>query len=72
MRIPLLIRDGDGKTLLEAGLTPYRVDRDPGVSIPTEELSTQIAESDACLCDISTDTPCCGLMKTDTLIRVIR
>ncbi len=41
----------------EAGLTPYRVDRDPVVTIPIEEIASQIATSDACLCDITTDNP---------------
>ena len=41
----------------EAGLEPYRVDRDPGVTIPIEQIATQIAAADACLCDITTDNP---------------
>lgn len=41
----------------ESGLEPYRVDRDPGASIPIEDISTQIAASESCLCDITTDNP---------------
>lgn len=41
----------------EAGLDPYRVDRDPGVTIPIDEIASQIATSEACLCDITTDNP---------------
>lgn len=41
----------------DAGLEPYRVDRDPGVTVPIEEIATQIAGADACLCDITTDNP---------------
>jgi nucleoside 2-deoxyribosyltransferase len=41
----------------EAGLEPYRVDRDPAVTIPIEQIASQIAASDVCLCDITTDNP---------------
>lgn len=41
----------------EVGLEPYRVDRDPGVTIPIDEIASQIAASEACLCDITTDNP---------------
>jgi len=41
----------------EAGLEPYRVDRDPGATIPIEQIASQIATSDACLSDITTDNP---------------
>jgi hypothetical protein len=41
----------------EAGLVPYRVDRDPGVTIPIEQIASQIVTSDACLSDITTDNP---------------
>ncbi len=40
-----------------AGLEPYRVDRDPSVSIPIEEIQSGIESSRACLADISTDNP---------------
>lgn len=39
------------------GLEPYRVDRDPSVSIPIEDIETGIEGADACLADISTDNP---------------
>lgn len=40
-----------------AGLEPYRVDRDPGVSIPIDEIQTGIKNSDVCLAEITTDNP---------------
>jgi hypothetical protein len=41
----------------EAGLEPYRVDRDPSVSIPIEDIETGIESCEACLAEISTDNP---------------
>jgi hypothetical protein len=41
----------------EAGLEPYRVDRDPGVSIPIEDIQSGIRGSDVCLAEITTDNP---------------
>lgn len=43
--------------IIAAGLEPYRVDRDPGVSIPIDEIEKRIRESDICLADISLDNP---------------
>jgi hypothetical protein len=40
-----------------AGLTPYRVDRDPTVSIPIEKIEEEIRRSDICIADISTNNP---------------
>jgi len=40
-----------------AGLEPYRVDRDPSVRIPVEDIQSEIKASDACLADISADNP---------------
>jgi hypothetical protein len=40
-----------------AELEPYRVDRDPRVSIPIEEIEAGIRASDACLADITKDNP---------------
>ena len=40
-----------------SGLEPYRVDRDPSVSIPITDIELGIESSDACLADISTDNP---------------
>ena len=41
----------------DAGLEPYRVDRDPRVSVPIDEIEQGIKVSDACLAGISTDNP---------------
>ncbi len=40
-----------------AGLEPYRVDRDPSVSIPIEDIEAGIESCEACLAEISTDNP---------------
>jgi predicted transcriptional regulator len=40
-----------------AGLEPYRVDRDPGASIPIDEIQSGIRNSDLCLAEITTDNP---------------
>ena len=40
-----------------AGLEAYRVDKDPGVDVPIEDIEQKIAESDACLAEVSTDNP---------------
>ena len=46
------------KPALEAaGVEPYRVDRDPSVTVPIEAIEAQIRESDICLADITTDNP---------------
>lgn len=41
----------------EAGLEPYRVDRDPSVSIPIDEIESGIRRSEICLAEITTDNP---------------
>ncbi|XZE34669.1 hypothetical protein SH501x_000136 [Pirellulaceae bacterium SH501] len=41
----------------DANLEPYRVDRDPKVSIPIEEIQSQIESARMCLADITTDNP---------------
>src|SRR5882672_9286284 len=41
----------------DAGLEPYRVDRDPGVTIPIEDIQAGIESCEACLAEISTDNP---------------
>jgi hypothetical protein len=38
-------------------LEPYRVDRDPAVSIPIEEIEKRIRESAVCLADITLNNP---------------
>ena len=40
-----------------ADLEPYRVDRDPSVSIPIEDIQRGIENATACLADITTDNP---------------
>ena len=41
----------------DAGLEPYRVDRDPGVSIPIDEIESGIRRSKLCLAEITKDNP---------------
>lgn len=41
----------------DAGLEPYRVDRDPSVSIPIDEIESGIRRSKLCLAEITTDNP---------------
>ena len=41
----------------DAGLEPYRVDRDPSVSVPIEDIEQGIEVSEVCLAEISTDNP---------------
>jgi hypothetical protein len=41
----------------DAELEPYRVDRDPSVSIPIDEIQAGIEASQVCLVEISTDNP---------------
>ena len=40
-----------------AGLEPYRVDRDPTVSIPIQDIEAGIRDATVCLADISLDNP---------------
>lgn len=41
----------------DAGLEPYRVDRDPGASVLFEDIERGIGGSQACLAEISLDNP---------------
>jgi hypothetical protein len=41
----------------KAGLSPYRVDRDPSVAVPIEAIESGIREARACVADITTDNP---------------
>ena len=41
----------------DAGLEPYRVDRDPSVSVPIDDIERGIEHSGVCLAEISTDNP---------------
>lgn len=43
--------------IISADLEPYRVDRDPVVTIPIEDIQAGIESSRACLADITTDNP---------------
>jgi hypothetical protein len=40
-----------------AGLEPYRVDRDPGASIPIDEIEKGIRQSAVCFADVTLDNP---------------
>lgn len=40
-----------------AGLEPYRVDRDPGVAVPIEDIERGIAEAATCFVDVTLDNP---------------
>lgn len=40
-----------------AGVAPYRVDRDPAVSIPILDIENGIRDSELCFADITTDNP---------------
>jgi hypothetical protein len=40
-----------------AGVEPYRVDRDPSVSIPIQDIESGIRNSELCFADITTDNP---------------
>jgi hypothetical protein len=44
-------------TVFAAGLEPYRVDRDPSVTIPIEDIEAGIRSSDVCLAEITMDNP---------------
>lgn len=41
----------------DAGLDPYRVDQDPKVSIPIQDIESGIRESQICLAEITLDNP---------------
>lgn len=43
--------------IIKAGLEPYRVDRDPSVNIPIEEIESGIRQSEICLAEITIDNP---------------
>lgn len=49
--------DSFAPAIENAGLTPYRVDRDPSVNIPIEEIENSISEAEVCFAEISTDNP---------------
>src|SRR5262245_43027403 len=41
----------------EAGLDAYRVDQDPNVAVPIEDIENGIREARVCLADITLDNP---------------
>lgn len=41
----------------EAGLEPYRVDRNPATDVPADEIENGIRRASACVADVSTDNP---------------
>jgi len=41
----------------DAGLDPYRVDQDPGVSIPIQDIESGIRQARICLAEITLDNP---------------
>ena len=43
--------------IIEAGLKPYRVDRDPGVSVPIDDIEAGIRNAQICFAEITTDNP---------------
>jgi hypothetical protein len=43
--------------ITDAGLEPYRVDRDPSVSVPIQDIEAGIRDAEICLADITTDNP---------------
>ena len=43
--------------IIAAGLVPYRVDRDPGVSIPIDDIELGIRNASLCFAEITTDNP---------------
>ncbi len=43
--------------IVDAGLDPYRVDRDPAAVIPIDEIEQGIRRADICLADISLPNP---------------
>jgi len=52
-----LFEDVFDPAVREAGLIPYRVDRDPSVSIPIDEIQAGIQNSAICFVELSTDNP---------------
>lgn len=50
-------KDVFSPAIQEAGLEPYRVDNDPSVSVPIEDIQDGIRRATACLADITLDNP---------------
>ena len=43
--------------ILDAGLEPYRVDNDPSVTVPIDDIEKGIRRADVCLADITLNNP---------------
>jgi hypothetical protein len=43
--------------ITDAGLEPYRVDKDPASVVPIDDIEEKIRSSDICLADITSDNP---------------
>lgn len=56
-RFDKLFEDVFQPSVEKAGLMPYRVDRDPSVSIPIEQIEAGIKSSRLCFVDLSLDNP---------------
>ena len=50
-------KDVFAPAIKDAALEPYRVDRDPSVDVPIEDIERGIEGSGVCLAEISTDNP---------------
>ncbi len=50
-------KDVFSPAIIDADLEPYRVDQDPKVSIPIQDIEKGIRESKLCLADITMDNP---------------
>jgi hypothetical protein len=46
-----------GPAITDAGLEPYRVDQDPSVSVPIQDIEAGIRQSQICLAEITLDNP---------------
>ncbi len=50
-------KDVFGPAIINAGLEPYRVDQDPKVSIPIQDIERGIREAKICFAEITLDNP---------------
>jgi hypothetical protein len=50
-------RDVFEPAIQDAGLEPYRVDRDPAVSVPIEDIQSGIRQATVCVAEITVDNP---------------
>jgi hypothetical protein len=50
-------RDVLAPAIVDAGLEPYRVDEDPAVTVPIDDIEKGIQEAEICLADITTNNP---------------